>query len=532
MAAVPTVTSAQLQAVADPQVKAILRAMIDANAVRSGDIGNGDQAFLTREDLMDGGAKARAIAMALARPIAAAVSDPYNTDLTPLAQALEQRILASAAWQSMFTRLDLISAPDSLPGSMANLLLAEAKARGAAVTVVTSAVQKTNESLASTKLTLTTAIGNNAAAILEEKSARTTATDAIAQAQSIFIAATNKNVAGLQNDIVVKTNSDNALAQALNTLWTRIGANTALVQTGTQIVANNVGSVVTKFEQLQAVTTDPTTGLVAKYAVMRSEYNVINDKVSGMAAKWSVKLDLNGYISGLSLNAGVTPDGKSESMFIIAADVFAIGAPGKPNSVPFAFDAQTGLLALKGSMIATGSIQATALKARSITAESGVIGDLAVTNANIANAAITSAKIGDAEIGTLKIGGNAVTAMWSASGYASCSVNVMAMGVPMVIWVSAKGFYSAHGSGGWGQILIRVKRDGNVIYECFTPGFQEAGMALHLCTTGSVVDYPSGSVTNPAYHSYEFSIQMADAGEVLYQGTPNGINIAMMETRR
>ena len=532
MAAVPTVTSAQLQAVADPHVGKILRSLIDANAVRSGDVGSGVHAVLTRQDLTTGGDTARAIGQALARLIANEISDPAGNDTAALGAALEQRILASAAWRSMFTRIELINAPDSMPGSLANQLLAEAQARGALITRVNKTLQETGESLASAKETLTAAIGENRAALQEEVLARTTATDALAQSQTTFIAQTNKTVAGLQADIVVKTNSDNALAQALNTLWTRIGSNTALVRTGSEIVANNVGSVVTKFEQLQAVTTDPVTGLVAKYATLRNEYNVVNDKVNGMAAKWSVKIDLNGYISGLSLNAGTTPDGRSESSFIIAADVFAIGAPGKPNIVPFALDARTGLLSLKGSIIATGSVGADALRAKTITAASGVIGDLAVTNANIANGAITSAKIGDAEIGTLKIGGNAVTAMWSGKGNDRLTIPMNAMGVPLMIWVSAKGFYSAHGSGGWGQILIRVKRDGAVIYECFTPGFQEAGMRLDLCTSGSIVDFPSGSVNNPTYHTYEFSIEMAPSGESFYSGNANGISIAMMETRR
>lgn len=528
MAAVPTVTTAQLQAVTDPAVQNILRTIIDAAAVRSGSVGSGDQAYLTRDDLTSGGATARAIAMALARPIATAVSNPAGTDLTPLGDALEQRILASAAWQQMFTRIELIQAPDSQPGSLAYQLLTEAKARGAAVTKVTTIVQEMNESVAKTVETMTAAIKDNAAAIQKEEQTRATATDALAESQKLYLAQTNKSIAGLQDSIQVRTNSDNALAQALNTLWTRIGANTALVQTGSEIVANNVGSVVTKFEQLQAVTTDPATGLVAKYAALRQEYNVTSDAVKGMAAKWSVKLDLNGHISGLSLNAGVDANGKSESSFIVAADIFAIGAPGRPNMVPFALDVVTGLLSLKGSILATGTVQASALKAKTITAESGVIGDLAVTNANIANAAITTAKIRDASVDTLKIAGNSVTAMASSNGTRACSITIDALGVPIYLSATASGSTGDVPEAGYQQMWVVIERDGVEINRVISTVLIMAHEGGSLCATAVFVDYPS-----PGRHTYTFrSMPASEFGVFTMLASGARVYAALLETRR
>lgn len=529
MVAVPTVSSALLQGVADPNVKRALQALVDANNVRSGDVGDGKNAFLTRSDLTGGGDLARTIALALARPIADAVS-PATGDSTPLAGAVEQRILASAAWQRMFDRVELLNAPDSLPGSVSNQLLTEAKARGAAVTNLTTTIKDTNESLAATKTTLTAGLKDNAAAIEREEKARTTATDALAQSQATYVAATDKALAAVQSDLTVRTNSDNALASALNTLWTRIGANTALVQSGNEIVANNVGSVVTKFEQLQAVTTDPNTGLVAKYAALRTEYNITNDKVNGMSGKWSVKLDLNGYISGLSLNAGVDASGRSESAFIIAADVFAIGQPGKSNIVPFYYDTRTGLLAIKGSMIATGTVEASALRAKSLTAESGVIGDLAVTNANIANAAITTAKIGDASVNTLKIAGNSVTAMASGRGSTEVNISISALGVPIFLAATCYNEWSDAREGGNYLMYVVMLRDGIEISRVVTSAFCMAHTGGQVAATGIFVDYPSAGVHRYTFRSYPTSGAHANGIEDYCYGA--AVSAALLETRR
>ena len=582
MTAVRNISSAMLTGIADPNVRKIVGMIIDTNAVRNGDIGKGDEAFVTMGDLLGGGDKSKAIASAIARPIAQMIESP-DPDKTALADALERRILASASWQLMFNRIELITAPDTRAGSISNRLLLEAKSRGAAITEVSRAVEQANESLAETTRTLTAAIGENAAAIesiertqvtvtealaetrrtliagieknaaaiVDEARARVTerdaaaevvskltvrvdnnageiqrvertqvtATDALAEQQASYVAETGRTISGIQQQLSVKTNNDNALAQALNTLWTRIGANTALVQTGSEIVANNVGSVVTKFEQLQSVVTDPTTGLIASYAALRTEYSVTNDKLNGMAAKWSVKLDVNGYIAGLSLNAGTTPDGKSEAMFLIAADVFAVGAPGKPNIVPFAIDAQTGLVAIRGDLVVRNSITADKLAVNLIKAGSAIIEDAAITNAKIADAAITRAKIGDAQVDTLQIAGNAVTAAASATGTYYCSIGFNAIGVP--VWLTACGNAMVNGAFQTGMSVV-IRRDGIFLAEA--TAFAIAGAdttGIWLTATPVYVDYPS-----PGYHLYTFEVNPG------VKDTSNSINAALLETRR
>ena len=596
-ATVPAISSAAIMAIKDPQVREVVRAMADGIAVRNGDVGSGENAFLTMGDLTGTGQKIRAVANALAKPLADSMNQP-GSEMIRLAEQLEQRIIASPAWQDMFTRIGLLDAPSISPGSVAYKimleqearnaallaeakiraegLLQEARERGAGIASVNETIQTATTSLASRIDTVTALSNQNVAAISDERKARVDGDTAVASQLTTFIAGTGKdfaavtasitnerearvdgdkavskelttfmattgqnlgamtalisderqaradgdsavssqlttfiantgkdlnavnssisterqarvdgdaavsrelttfmaktgdnlggmtalisdekqarvngdkasadalasftaatgrdlqkaiaditietkarvdgdnavssqlttfiaktgeNLAAIQSSLTTRTNSDNALAEAVNTIWGKIGTNTALVTSGTQVVLNNVGSVATKFEQLQAVTTNPVTGLVDKAAALRQEFNVTNTAVDGMKGKWSVKLDLNGYVAGVALNSGVTTGGRQESSFIVLADVFAVGAPGRPDIVPFAIDAQTGLVAIRGDLVVRKSITTEHIAAGSITAASGIIADLAVT--------------------TLKIGANSVTVPLFVSG--------------------------------------------------------------------------------------------------------------------
>jgi hypothetical protein len=393
--AVPAIPQASLQAIKDPQIRQVLTAIADGLAVRNGDVGNGDQAFLTVGDLTSDTSKARAVANALAEPLASGMNQP-GTPAFNLANQLIDRILGLPEWQSLFARISLLDGPDGALGSVANLLLNEARKRGASITEVQTKIQNESESRAEDVKTITAALGDNAAAIQEEARARVKDGESTAEKITNLATSTGKSITGINDALTVKTNSDNALASAINTIWGKVGSNTALVQSGTQIVTNNVGGVATKFDQLQATVTDPVTGLVKTYATLRDDFKVTNDKVNGMSGTWSVKLDLNGYVSGLSLNAVADPSGNQRSNMLFNVDTFAIGAPGHPEAVPFAIDAKTGLVSIKGNLVAEGSITGRQIAA------------VSVDRSKIALKAIGGAQIDDLAVDTLKIAGNSV----------------------------------------------------------------------------------------------------------------------------
>ncbi len=402
MSVVSGVSSQDLAAINDPHVRRVMQSLADMMAVRNGDVGNGDNAFLTRADLREDERIRTDIAQSIANSL---LTDKRpNSPLQQLGEDLRNSILNSPWWKDMFTRIELLQAPDTVVGSIAYNLLREAKARQASVTEEKTQRQTATESLGQKITYVTAAVGDNAAAIRNEQTARVTANEAMALQLNNMGAKLAGNVAGLQEEKNLRVNADNVVAQALNTIWGRMGGNEALVQSGTQLVMNNVGSVVTKFEQLQATVNDPVTGLVAKSAALRQEMTVTNDKIKGLSGKWGVKLDLNGYVSGVSLNAETTSGGQSSSMFIVLADKFAVGAPGVPGRVPFSIDAKKGLISIDGNLVATNSIDAgEKLIAKTITAASGVIDDFAVK--------------------TLHIGLNAVTIPISMGNYSGASIS-------------------------------------------------------------------------------------------------------------
>lgn len=687
MTAVPSVSAAALYSIKDVQTRDVLRAIVDGLAVRNGDVGNGDKAFLTRDDLTQAGYTATAVASALARAIATNASAP-GSGMLLLADQLEQRIIASPAWQAMFTRLDLIAAPESSVGSAAwsilqeakarvqsifeeatarsDGLLAEAKARGAAITTVNQAIQSNAESVARQMTSVTASLNDNAAAIKREETARVTANEASAtrmdglaagvknntalihteeqaradavsaigtridtvaakvgdnlamllteiktradavsavssridtiagyvadnaagirneeqvrveqdtalakqintvsafvgkntaaiereeQARAdavsavttqltTFIAQTANSIAGLVNDITAKTNNDNALVQAINTMWARVGLNTPLIQNGAQIVVNDIGSALTKFEQLQTVTTDPATGLVAKSAALRQDLELASSLITGLNAKWGIKLDLNGYVTGVALNASKGNDGNTTSSFNVLADTFAVGAPGRPNSVPFAIDTLTGLVAIRGDLVVRRSITADALAVNTITANSAVIGNAAIGSAQIQNAAIGRAHIGDASVDTLTLAGNAVTVMTPATGTTSATVVVQTMGGAVFLCGTATAStWDSGGSPCMLNVAINMYMDGMLLKRTrslLTLGAHTQG---DLFATAIHIAYPSGSIYSPTAHTFTFSVESVNAPEgsnslALVAGKDFTVTGVVLETKR
>ena len=144
--------------------------------------------------------------------------------------------------------------------------------------------------------------------------------------------------------------------------------------------------------------------------------------IDGLSAQTTLKLDVNGYVSGMGqYNNGTT------SQFAVRADNFYIANPSsKTASVPFQVNTSTTTVNgvsvpagtyIKDAYISNGSISnakignaaITTAKIGNLAVDTAQIATGAIENAKIANAAITSAKIGDAQVDSLQIKGEAVT---------------------------------------------------------------------------------------------------------------------------
>lgn len=199
----------------------------------------------------------------------------------------------------------------------------------------------------------------------------------------------SKNAADISSEVTKRLNDDNAIVNSTNTQFTVINGNVAAVQSQTNTLSNNVSSVAQQLYTLQSQ-------VGSNLSALQLEADTRANADGDLYAKYSVKIDQNGYVSGFGLMSTAN-NSTPFSEFIVRADRFAIGSPSGPG------------VAARVPFIVTTGYDGNGNPP-------GVYMDMAVMR----NASIKRAMIGDAEVDTLKIAGNAVTLPFSTSfGYVS-----------------------------------------------------------------------------------------------------------------
>ena len=239
--------------------------------------------------------------------------------------------------------------------------------------------------------------------------------------------------AGMTEERTQRTNDDNALITAINTMWATIGDNSALVQRGQSGVTNNAGAVASAWQQVQSTIKDPVTGAYISSAAVRTDAQTAVNKAGDLEGKYTIKIDVNGHVSGFGL-ASTANNSTPSSRFIVRADQFAVGAPSMPDYVAYV-NADSDILAAWNAAgqpdkrdygynhyvtlgqsegrVVPNAIQeiipfivtTTPQTVNGRVVPPGVYMD----SAFIKNGSITNADIGLAQIDTLVIQGNAVT---------------------------------------------------------------------------------------------------------------------------
>ena len=123
---------------------------------------------------------------------------------------------------------------------------------------------------------------------------------------------------------------------------------------------------------------------------MEQRFSVNADAITGLYGQYTLKIDVNGRVSGFGLAS--TP---TASTFIINADKFAIGKPGMTDEdiFPFVIDTATGQVVMEGAYIKKATITDAHIGDLDV---SKITGDIATfIEANIEDGSITNAKIGD-----------------------------------------------------------------------------------------------------------------------------------------
>jgi len=222
-----------------------------------------------------------------------------------------------------------------------------------------------------------------------------------------------------------------------------------------------------------------------------------------LSAQWSVKMDINGYVSGFGLSSTAN-NSTPYSEFFIAADKFAVGSPSVPRTFAGGSYAAPSTANVPFIVITTP----TTLNGKTVPV--GVY----MRDAFIQNGSIVTAMIGDLQVDTVAIQNNAVTVPVSAeqSGIltlsaawqtvVSASVTYTSGSVPGNTYINAMGYVSAVAGTTYYSLLGRLLIDGTQVKDVgLSIKGQEMGVALPIATMVSSGTMGAGT------HTVEFQVK-------------------------
>lgn len=245
-------------------------------------------------------------------------------------------------------------------------------------------LKTTTETQAQTLTSLSTRVGDSETNI----STLQTTTETQANTLTTLTADVASNSAAITNEQTARANADNAITQSITTQFSSVGKSLSALQRADDTLTNSVAAVAESVTTLQASVDDNTIAISTEAEARASADGKIN-------AKYTVKIDANGYVSGYGLMSTAN-NATPTSSFFVRADKFAIGSPSGPGIEPVAPFIVTTTTDTDGNPPGVYITDA-------------VIANASIGNAKIAEAAIKTANIAEANIDTLRIKGNAVT---------------------------------------------------------------------------------------------------------------------------
>jgi len=306
-----------------------------------------------------------------------------SPDPAYLLELLTGQITEGQLYQDLQSRIDLIDGPITLAGSVNDRLHQEALARGTAITNLQNVVEG---EIAQQIETITAAVDGNTAAIQQEQSARVSADSAEALLRTELAAQVDDNWAAFQEEVTARADADSAIVQSVTTLGATVDDNWASFQEEIQARVDGDEAEASAREVLAATVGDNT-------AAIEEEKQVRANETGDLFGQYTVKIDLDGYVSGYGLASQVV-DGVPTSEFIVRADSFAIGAPGAPGiGYMLPFVVQSTPTTINGESVPAG-----------VYMNSAFIVNGSITNAKIADASIDNAKIVEIDAGKINTG--------------------------------------------------------------------------------------------------------------------------------
>jgi hypothetical protein len=174
------------------------------------------------------------------------------------------------------------------------------------------------------------ASGNNAAAIITEASARAAADTAIASSVTTLGATVSSNTAAIATEVTARAAADTAISATVTTLTATVSGHTTSISTNAAAITTEATARAAGDTASAALVTVLEATVDGNTAAISVNAGVIAGIDSDLLAHYVIKTDVNGYVAGFGLyNDGAKAD------FIIHADTFAIGKPGKTSKYPF-----------------------------------------------------------------------------------------------------------------------------------------------------------------------------------------------------
>lgn len=135
--------------------------------------------------------------------------------------------------------------------------------------------------------------------------------------------------------------------------------------------------------------------------------------INGLEAQYTVKVDVNGKVAGYGL-ATTPKNGTPESKFIVNADRFGIGAPGKADVFPFTVDTRQNRVGVNGELVVNGKaivdrlnagdIHGDKITANTLNANRLTAGSVTAREIGVDRLSAISANMGDIRGGRMDLG--------------------------------------------------------------------------------------------------------------------------------
>lgn len=337
--------------------------------------------------------------------------------------------------------------------SRALALLNEARDRGTSITDVRRVVSEGDSQLAQSILTLTASVDGNVAGLQVQLTAQANALSAETILRESLAAQVNDPTTGLPatratllTDYSTTTTVNAAIALSASSLtalylagdastlasanaftYSRATIDGAISTSASSVTAAFTAADVSTLAAANAFTYSRATidGAIAAStatvsarlnnfggtgATVETNFSAAASSITGLQGQYTVKIDLNGYVSGFGL-ASTAVSASPFSQFIVRADSFAIASPSGPGITPAVpFIVRT----------TPGTVNGVAYPA-GVYIDSAFILDLTAAIARLGTAWVDDAKIGSVSAGKLTVGDGTVGGDLKSTSFSSGS---------------------------------------------------------------------------------------------------------------